>query len=34
MKRAGFTEVMLLETTPVKTSEYTVGALFKGAKAT
>jgi hypothetical protein len=32
MKNAGFTEVVQLGTTPIKTSEYTVGALFKGIK--
>jgi hypothetical protein len=32
MKNAGFTEVVQVGKTPVKTSEYTVGALFKGNK--
>jgi hypothetical protein len=32
MKNAGFAEAVQLGKTPVKTSEYTVGALFKGNK--
>ena len=32
MKNAGFVEVVHLGPTPIKTSEYTVGALFRGIK--
>jgi hypothetical protein len=32
MEQAGFTGVAQLGTTPVKTSKYTVGALFRGIK--
>jgi hypothetical protein len=32
MEKAGFAEVAQLGNTPVKTSEYTVGALFRARK--